>query len=123
MIAARRGRAQRPRPGAPAEQQRRLDQIQLQAQGPLAFGPVDFPPAYDGGPLADRLHLSEDQARRIGVIVDEGIDEIDRAASFPIRLDPRRSPARRRSASFVDDPQSRPRRSRPAGRPAPPGPA
>jgi hypothetical protein len=60
-----------------SEQWERLGQIQLQAQGPLAFtGPVDAPfrPLTDvGAPLAERLKLSDDQAKRIKVIVDRGV--------------------------------------------------
>ena len=92
-------------PALRPEQQRRLDQIQLQAQGPLAFGPHNFPPAYEGGPLAERLKLSEDQVRRVGVIVQEGLDEIDKAASFPIPLDPKEKPGEEAIGKLVDSPQ------------------
>jgi hypothetical protein len=102
------------------EQQRRLDQIQLQAQGPLAFGPHNFPPAYEGDPLPERLKLSEDQVRRVSVIVREGLDEIDKAASFPIPLDSKEKPGEEAIGKLVDSPrfQAEKEKARRAGRDA-----
>ena len=70
-----------------AKQRERLDQIQLQALGPLAFalegtdkrGMVE--PA-----LEERLEMSEDQVRRARAIFQESIKQIEKAASFPIAL-------------------------------------
>ena len=87
------------------EQQRRLDQIQLQAQGPLAFGPNNSPPAYEGAPLPERLKMSEDQIRQVSLIVREGLAEIDKAASFPIALDIKEKPGEEVIRKFVDSPQ------------------
>ena len=78
------------------EQWERLDQIQLQAQGPLAFGPPRPEAMTSGfsGPLwAERLKLSDDQANRIRVIVEEGTREIAKAISFPIPMDPKAKPS------------------------------
>ena len=51
------------------EQRERLDQIQLQAQGPFAFArPDGATEAHVGPPLAERLKLSDDQARRARAI-------------------------------------------------------
>ncbi len=69
------------------QQRERLDQIQLQAQGPLSF-------AAQGNdtlgmvepPLGERLEMSEDQVRRARAIFQESIKQIEKAASFPIVL-------------------------------------
>ena len=69
------------------QQRQRLDQIQLQAQGPLAFaaqgkdtvGLVE-------PPLAERLELTEEQNRRARAIFQESVKQIEKAASFPIVL-------------------------------------
>jgi len=75
------------------EQRERLDQVQLQAQGPLAFARSDFGPmAFTGPPLAERLKLSDDQVRRARAIFEAGEKEIAKAASFPIALDPKNGP-------------------------------
>ncbi len=70
-----------------AQQRKRLDQIQLQAQGPLAFaaqgkdtvGLVE-------PPLSERLELTEEQTRRARAIFQESAKQIEKAASFPIVL-------------------------------------
>jgi hypothetical protein len=87
------------------EQWERLDQIQLQAQGPLAFarpegGPWDG--ACTGPPLVERLKLSDDQVRRIRAIIREGDGEITKAASFPIPLDPKDKPTTEAIGKLVD---------------------
>jgi hypothetical protein len=76
------------------EQRERLDQIQLQAHGPLAFGGSRrFGPMTQASPLLrERLKLSDDQERRLRAIVDAGEMEIMKAASFPIALDPKDGP-------------------------------
>ena len=79
------------------DQWERLDQIQLQAQGPLAFAPprqAAMASAFSAGPFwAERLKLSDDQANRIRAIVEEGTQEIDKAASFSIPVDPKAKPS------------------------------
>ena len=53
------------------EQHRRLDQIQLQAQGPLAFAGLGIDATeLVGPPLAERLKLTDDQVRRSRPIVE-----------------------------------------------------
>ncbi len=106
------------------EQRQRLDQIQLQAQGPLAFARPDFgPSAYTGPPLSERLKLSDDQARRIRAIVEEGDALIAKASVFPIPLDPEQSADQRGVGPQTDrgpripgspakSPTGRPRRPR-----------
>jgi hypothetical protein len=71
-------------------QRDRLDQIQRQAQGPLAFDNTrgsDL--AADGPGLAERLKLSDDQVQRAQAIAQEGYKEIEQAASVQIVLDPK----------------------------------
>jgi hypothetical protein len=70
-------------------QRARLDQIQVQVHGPLAFArPSNGRFANFGPPLlADRLKLSDEQRARITPIVDEGQTAIESAASFPLTLD------------------------------------
>jgi hypothetical protein len=73
-------------------QRDRLDQIQLQSQGPLAFGPRNLQLSWEGPALAQRLRLSDDQVKRIQTIVEEGDKEIEKAATVPIALDPKGGP-------------------------------
>jgi hypothetical protein len=77
------------------EQRERLVQIQLQAQGPLAFT-VREPVASSDGPgspdfvgprLSEYLKMSDDQVKRVRAIVDEGTREIEKAASFDLKRD------------------------------------
>jgi hypothetical protein len=71
-------------------QRERLDQIQLQSQGPMAFNRSQAPMLVAEGPdLAQRLKLSDDQAQRARDIAEKGQAEIEKAASVPIALDPR----------------------------------
>ena len=103
------------------EQLDRLDQIQLQAQGPLAFmAPAGFPAAYADPPLFERLKLSDDQVRRVRAIAEEGEGEIAKAASFPIALDPKDKPPPEAVSKLVEGPefQSAKRKARQAGRDA-----
>jgi hypothetical protein len=70
-------------------QRDRLDQIQLQAQGPLAFNGSRSPVmALEGSDLAERLKLTDDQVKRVRAIAEEGGEEIEKAAAFPIVLGP-----------------------------------
>src|SRR5262249_54443934 len=88
------------------EQWDRLDQIQLQAQGPRAFdrSNVGMWAALQnvGTPLAERLKLSDDQVKRIKAIVEAGDAEISKAASFPIPLDPKDRPSTEAIRKWVD---------------------
>jgi hypothetical protein len=59
------------------EQRDRLDQIQLQVQGPLAFTRRDF---------QERLGLTADQVDDIEPIVERGNDEVEKASSFSLEL-------------------------------------
>lgn len=91
------------------EQRERLDQIQLQAQGPLAFASSQTQ-GYNfvGPPLSERLKLSEDQARRALAIYREGTEQIQKAASFPIALDSKNGPPTMESIrKLVESPEFR----------------
>ncbi|MDG3008100.1 hypothetical protein [Paludisphaera mucosa] len=71
-------------------QRERLDQIQLQSQGPFAFGGSRNLRLDLGGPsVAARLKLGDDQIERVKAIDGEGESEIARAAAVPIVLDPK----------------------------------
>ena len=73
------------------KQRERLDEIQLQAQGPLAFTLPDSPfrVFVETHP---ELRMSEDQLRRVRAIVDEGDKEIDKVSKFPVRRNPNDGP-------------------------------
>jgi hypothetical protein len=79
------------------EQRQRLDQIRIQAMGPVAFprprSVLAAAMALDGPPLTERLKLSEDQVKRIQAIVDQGDGEIRKAATYPILADPKDKPS------------------------------
>jgi Skp family chaperone for outer membrane proteins len=107
------------------EQWERLDQIQLQAQGSLAFARPENGPwsamAYVGPPLAERLKLSDDQVKRIRTIVEEGDKEITKAASFTIPVDPKEKPSTTEAIrKLVESPeyQAAKQKARQAGRDA-----
>ncbi len=69
------------------EQLERLDQIQLQSQGPLAFNRISVPDlAFDGPDLVERLKLSDDQIKRVRALAEEGDNEITKAATISIDL-------------------------------------
>jgi hypothetical protein len=70
-------------------QSERLDQIQLQAQGPLAFAREENPIAFVSPPMAERLKLTPEQARKVREMAEAADHEISEAASFPITLDPK----------------------------------
>jgi len=104
------------------EQRQRLDQIQLQAQGPLAFARRDYGATeFIGPPLAERLKLSDDQARRAREIAEAGEREIAKAASFPVALDPKGGPPSAETVGkLVEGPefQAAKQKARQAGRDA-----
>jgi hypothetical protein len=63
------------------EQRERLAQIQIQAQGPLAFSSWGGDPGSErrgviGPPVSARLGLSADQVKRARTIAEEGDDQI-----------------------------------------------
>jgi hypothetical protein len=71
-------------------QRDRLDQIQLQSQGPLAFNREGRPAlAMEGPGLDQRLKLTEEQVKKVRVIAEEGDAEIAKAATVSIVLDPK----------------------------------
>jgi hypothetical protein len=61
------------------EQRDRLDQIVLRVQGPLAFERREF---------QQRLSLTADQVDEIESIVNQGKNEMTRATTFPLALNP-----------------------------------
>ena len=72
-------------------QSARLEQIQLQADGPMAFTRPQ---------IQERLNLAPEQVEEISGIVSQGRDAIDKAARVPASLvpaTPRLSPELRRS--------------------------
>jgi hypothetical protein len=72
------------------EQGKRLEQIQLQSQGPLAFNRASIPAlAMEGPDPIERLKLTDDQSKQIRAIATEGNAEIGNAAELPIVLDPK----------------------------------
>ncbi len=72
------------------EQRERLEQIQLQSQGPLAFNRASMPAlAAEGPDPIERLKLTDDQLKQVRAIAAEGNAEIRRAAELPIVLDPK----------------------------------
>jgi hypothetical protein len=72
------------------KQRERLDQIQLQAQGPFAFHRERAPAlAAEGPDLNERLKLTEDQIKQVKTIATAGEAEIAKAAEVPIVLDPK----------------------------------
>jgi Spy/CpxP family protein refolding chaperone len=88
------------------EQRRRLDEIHLQAQGPLAFVRPEVGPIVSVEPsMIERLKLSEDQVRKIKAIVRAGGDEIQKATSFPIPLDSKEKPTQEAIRKLVESPE------------------
>ena len=72
------------------QQRERLEQIQLQSQGPLAFNRASIPAlAAEGPDPIERLKLTDDQIKQIRAIATEGSAEISKAAELPIVLDPK----------------------------------
>ncbi len=92
------------------EQWERLDQIQLQAQGSLAFARPENGPwaamAYTGPPLAERLKLADDQLKRIRTIAQQANQEIQKAASFPIVMEAKtKPPSKEEIYKLLDSPE------------------
>jgi hypothetical protein len=72
------------------KQLKRLDQIQLQSQGPLAFDRANAPAlALEGPGLIGRLKLTDDQIKQLKAIATEGDAEISKAAELSFALDPK----------------------------------
>jgi hypothetical protein len=72
------------------KQRERLDQIQLQSQGPLAFDRASRPAlAAEGPDPIERLKLTDDQVKQVRAIAATGHAEIEKAAEVPIVLDPK----------------------------------
>ena len=82
------------------DQRERLAQIQLQAQGPLAFSiqePGESSNVFDlgefeGPRLSKQLRLSQDQVKRVGTIAEEGTALIEKAATFQLPLNFKEKP-------------------------------
>jgi hypothetical protein len=74
-------------------QRDRLDQIQIQAQGPLAF---------ERREIQRRLGLTADQVDEIESIVDKGKDEIRKAASFPLEVNQKETQTEETVRKLVD---------------------
>ena len=107
------------------EQWERLDQIQLQAQGPLAFDRNEAGPwaamANVGPSLAERFKLSDDQVKRIRTIAQQGGQEIQKAASFPIVMEAKtKPPSKEEIYKLLDSPEFKAakQKARQAGRDA-----
>ncbi len=107
------------------EQWERLDQIQLQAQGPLAFDRNEGGPwaemANVGPSLAERFKLSDDQVKRIRTIAQQGHQEIQKAASFPIVMEAKtKPPSKEEIYKLLDSPEFKAakQKARQAGRDA-----
>jgi hypothetical protein len=83
------------------EQRERLSQIQLQAQGPLAFSVWGGDPSSESGdlgqfvgpPVSKRLKMSDDQMKRARTIAEEGAAQIQKAASFRLPWDSKDKPS------------------------------
>jgi hypothetical protein len=89
------------------EQLARLDQIQLQAQGPIAFHrPGNQQSEFIGPPLAERLKLSDDQVQKIREIARASQHEIATAATFPITLEAKdKTPTAEEIQKLLDSPE------------------
>ncbi len=82
-------------------QRERLDQIQLQAQGPLAFSLGGDEPGsssadrsrFVGPPVPQRLRMSADQVKRARTIAQEADTQISKAASVRIPWDSKDRPS------------------------------
>ena len=70
------------------DQRDRLDQIQLQIQGPLAFAvPEQAGMVFEEPTLPGRLKITDDQLKQIRTIVENGLAEIEKVATVPIVVD------------------------------------
>jgi hypothetical protein len=78
-------------------QRDRLNQIQLQATGPRAFERPE---------LQKLLEMSQDQVDRVKRIVDEALNEIEKASEIPINLKPKgEEPTLEEVDEYVKSPQ------------------
>ncbi len=78
-------------------QRDRLNQIQLQATGPTAFERPE---------LQKLLEMSQDQVDRVKRIVDEALNEIEKASEIPINLKPKgEEPTLEEVDEYVKSPQ------------------
>jgi hypothetical protein len=97
------------------EQRERLVQIQLQAQGPLAFSLRDRYPGsligdpgiFIGPPLSDQLKMSDDQVKRVRTIAEVGAARIEKAASFRLPWDSKDKPTVETIRKLVEGPEFR----------------
>ena len=55
--------------------------------------------------LQEHFKLSDDQVRKIRTIVQDGANEIQKAASFPIRLDTKGKPNEDAIGKYVESPE------------------
>ena len=97
------------------EQRERLTQIQLQAQGPLAFtirerdetSPISDRGRFIGPRLSEQLKMSDDQVKRVRTIADRGADQIEKAASFRLPFDSKDKPTAETIRKLVEGPEFR----------------
>jgi hypothetical protein len=97
------------------EQHERLAQIQLQAQGPLAFllrernesSPIGDPGRFIGPRLSEQLKMSDDQAKRVRSIAEEGTEQIETAAGFRLPWDAKDKPTVETIRKLVEGPEFR----------------
>ena len=92
------------------EQRERLTQIQLQAQGPLAFSVregqdgalIDPDVRFIGPRLSAHLKMSPDQVKRARELAEEATTQIRKAAQFTIPWDTKETPAAEAIRKFVE---------------------
>ena len=91
----------------PQPQLDRLDQIQLQAQGPFAFDATRYANSvFERFDLPKRLKLTDDQIARTKEIAETGTTEIEQAATVPIVFDAKASaPTLESIRQLVDTPE------------------
>ena len=92
------------------EQRERLIQIQLQAQGPLAFTLREDHESsrtgdYIGPRLSEQLKMTDDQVKRVRMIAKEGIAQIEKSAQFRIPLDSNDKPTEETIRKLVEGPE------------------
>ena len=92
------------------EQRERLIQIQLQAQGPLAFTLRENDDRrrtgdYIGPRLSEQLKMSDDQVKRVRTIARDGVPQIRKAAQFRIPLDSKDKPTEETIRKLVESPE------------------
>jgi hypothetical protein len=96
------------------DQRERLSQIQLQAQGPLAFfregeasSSIGDPERFNGPPVSEQLKLSAEQRKRIRTIAEEATVQIETAASFRLPRDSKDQPTAETLRKLVEGPEFR----------------